>query len=241
MDNSTNELGFKIERKTGAGGVYSQIASVNFGVTNFSSTNLTANTEYFYRVRAYHDSGNSPFSSEASATTLSNAPPEFTAITNRTVNVGQIVAFTASATDTDQPPQTLTFTLLAGPTNATLNSGGAFSWRPWVTDADTTNAITVKVSDNGIPSLSATQSFFVMVNPLARPALSSVALNNNQINFSVDGDVGPDYSVEVSTNLVDWTTLFTTNSPPMPFQWMDENPAVLPLQFYRIKVGPPLP
>jgi hypothetical protein len=27
----------------------------------------------------------------------------------------------------------------------------------------------------------------------------------------------------------------------MPFQWTDTNSAALPAQFYRIKVGPPLP
>ena len=52
---------------------------------------------------------------------VSNTPPTLAAISNRTVNVGQTVAFTASATDTNQPPQTLTFTLLNGPTNATVN------------------------------------------------------------------------------------------------------------------------
>src|ERR1039457_4722841 len=48
----------------------------------------------------------------------SNAPPVLAAITNRTVNVGQTVAITASATDTNQPSQTLTFTLLAGATRS---------------------------------------------------------------------------------------------------------------------------
>src|ERR1019366_3830555 len=43
-----------------------------------------------------------------------NMPPVLAAISNQTVNVGQTVAFTASVTDTDQPPQTLTFALLAG-------------------------------------------------------------------------------------------------------------------------------
>ena len=91
-----------------------------------------------------------------------NTPPVLAAITNRTVNVGQTVAFTASATDTNQPPPTLTFALLAGATNATLNTNsGAFSFRPFVTQANSTNNFTLKVSDNGTPPLSATQSFSV--------------------------------------------------------------------------------
>ena len=52
------------------------------------------------------------------AVTPPNTPPTLAPIANQTVNVGQTVAFTASATDTDQPPQTLTFSLLSGATNA---------------------------------------------------------------------------------------------------------------------------
>jgi hypothetical protein len=173
---------------------------------------------------------------------ISNTAPVLAAISNWTVNAGQTVAFTASATDTDQPPQTLTFSLLSGPGNATLNTNtGAFSWRPQVTQANTTNSFTLKVADNGTPSLSATQSFTVTVNPLTLPSAVSLALSNGQFGFQVSGQAGPDYAVQVSSNLVDWSTLFITNSPPMPFQWTDTNAATLPARFYRIKVGPPLP
>src|SRR5208337_423057 len=135
------------------------------------------------------------------AITLPNTAPTLSPIANQTVNVGQTVAFTASATDTDQPPQTLIFALLAGTTNATLNTNsGAFYWRPQVTDASTTNLFTLDVADNGSPSMSATQSFTVTVNPLMQPALSSIGLSNGQIGFQVGGDTGPDYAVEGSTN-----------------------------------------
>ena len=46
---------------------------------------------------------------------LGNTPPVLAAISNYTVNVGQTVAFTASATDSNQPPPTLTFALFAAP------------------------------------------------------------------------------------------------------------------------------
>ncbi len=118
------------------------------------------------------------------AVTPPNTPPVLAAITNQTVNVGQTVAFTASATDTDQPPQTLTFALLAGATNATLNTNsGAFSFRPLVTQANSTNAFTLKVSDNGTPVLSATQSFSVVVNPLSAPAVGSCFNRGRTISF----------------------------------------------------------
>ena len=67
-DNADNETGFKIERKT-AGGSYSEIKIAEANATRFQDKNLSANTQYTYRVRAYNGSGNSAYSSEASATT----------------------------------------------------------------------------------------------------------------------------------------------------------------------------
>jgi hypothetical protein len=170
-----------------------------------------------------------------------NTPPTLAPITNQTVNVGQTVAFTASATDTDQPPQTLTFTLLAGATNATLNTNsGAFSFRPLATQANSTNSFTLKVSDNGTPPMSATQSFSVVVNPLSAPGISNISVAGVQFSFSVSGQSGPDYAIETSTNLTQWSSVFITNSPALPFNWTDAATSS-PVRFYRVKLGPPLP
>ena len=189
-------------------------------------------------------SGNSNYLGRTNALNqvVTNTPPVLAAITNRTVNVGQTVAFTASATDTDSPPQTLTFSLLAGATNATLAANsGAFSFRPLVTQANSTNSFTLKVSDNGVPSLSATQSFSVIVNPLSAPGISSrISFAFGQFSFSVSGQSGPDYAIESSTNLTQWSSVFITNSPVLPFNWADTNVAA-PQRFYRVKLGSPLP
>jgi regulation of enolase protein 1 (concanavalin A-like superfamily) len=172
---------------------------------------------------------------------LGNTPPVLAAISNYTVNVGQTVAFTASATDTDQPPQTLTFALLAGAANATLDTNsGAFSFRPLVTQANSTNNFALKVSDNGSPSMSDTQSFYVAVNPLSAPGVSNISFAFGQFSFNVNGQSGPDYAIETSTNLTQWSNIFITNSPMLPFNWTDTNSAA-PQQFYRVKLGPPLP
>jgi titin len=73
-DNSDNETGFKIERKK-SGGIYSQIAVVDDNITTYTSTGLSSNTKYYYRVRAYNSTGNSAYSNEDSATTM-DSPPE---------------------------------------------------------------------------------------------------------------------------------------------------------------------
>jgi hypothetical protein len=219
-----------------------------FGLTNFIGNNVYPS--YPISTNTVSGLGNSFTVSVPPYTIVellippapNNTPPVLSPIGNQTVNVGQTVAFTASATDTDSPPQTLTFSLVSGPGDATLNTNsGAFSWRPTVTSANTTNAFTLTVADNGSPILSATQSFSVTVNPLTQPTAGSIVLNNGQLGFQVSGQTGPDYAVQGSTNLTAWNTLFITNSPPMPFSWTDTNAAILPAQFYRIKVGPPLP
>jgi uncharacterized delta-60 repeat protein len=75
-DNSSNESGFKIERKTGIGGTYSQIATVGANVTTYSNTTgLDPSTQYCYRVRSYNANGDSPYSNESCATTPNNETP----------------------------------------------------------------------------------------------------------------------------------------------------------------------
>ncbi len=130
---------------------------------------------------------------------------------------------------------------MSGPTNASVNAGsGAFSFRPLVTQANSTNNFTVQVSDNGTPPLSATQSFYVAVNPLPLPQLASAGWSNGQFVLQVNGQAGPDYEIQTSTNLTQWSAVFTTNSPAMPFSWQDLA-ATNSAGFYRVVVGPPLP
>ncbi len=75
-DNSTNESGFKIERKQGAAGVYQEIAQVAAGNTAYTdNAGLAPNTQYFYRIRAYNAGGNSTYSNEDDGATLPATPP----------------------------------------------------------------------------------------------------------------------------------------------------------------------
>ena len=147
---------------------------------------------------------------------------------------------TNSATDPDVPVQTLTFNLLAAPTNAVFNTNnGVLTWRPLVTQTDTTNPFTVKVADNGAPSLSATQSFVVTVTNLVMPQLSTaLLLSGDQMVLQVIGASGPDYQIQTSTNLINWSAIFTTNSPVLPFAWTNSISG-LPINFFRVLVGPP--
>jgi len=84
-DNSSNEDGFKIERKIGALGTYSQIATVGANVTTYNNTGLTADTKYYYRVKAYNAAnGDSQYSNEdyAVTTVVSYTSPAWNYIYN---------------------------------------------------------------------------------------------------------------------------------------------------------------
>jgi pectate lyase len=171
-----------------------------------------------------------------------NTPPTLQPISDRTINVGYNLSITNNATDSDVPAQTLTYTLPTGPAGATINSSnGIVNWRPDVSFAGSVNAFSVVVIDSGSPNMSATQNFLVVINPVTSPGITSPVLNNGQIGFTVNGDVGPDYAVQNSSNLMNWNTLFITNPAVMPFTWSTNTAGNVPSQFYRIKVGPPLP
>lgn len=67
-DNSTDELGFNIERKQSTGS-FALIATVGANVTSYKDSSLLDNTTYCYRVNAFNDAGASPYTPEACATT----------------------------------------------------------------------------------------------------------------------------------------------------------------------------
>ena len=169
-----------------------------------------------------------------------NNPPTLAAIANQTINAGVTLLVTNVASDPDLPAQTLTFTLLAAPTNAALTTlnptNASVNWRPLVAQASSTNLFTVMVADNGTPSLSATNSFFITVNPASQPVLNSIALGN-QVSLSATGILGPDYTLLVSSNLISWQTLFTTYPAVMPVTFTDTNRSDA-ARFYRLQLGP---
>jgi hypothetical protein len=87
-DNSSNEDGFKLERKTGSGS-YGQIATVGAGVTSYTDTGLNPGDTYTYRVRAFNAVGDSGYSEEASETTAQTGPVRtFTTVEDAYVDAG---------------------------------------------------------------------------------------------------------------------------------------------------------
>lgn len=68
QDRSSNELGFKVERKQDAAGTYREIATVGENVTTYMDTEVREGASYHYRVRAYNLHGYSSYSEEICVT-----------------------------------------------------------------------------------------------------------------------------------------------------------------------------
>lgn len=65
-DNSNNETGFRIYRRT-LFGSYSLVATIGAGVDSYTDRDLSRRTTYYYQVVAYNAAGESPRSNTASA------------------------------------------------------------------------------------------------------------------------------------------------------------------------------
>lgn len=68
-DNADDESGFEIERSLNGNNQWASIAAVDPNVTSYPDTGLAAATTYFYRLLAYNNNGDSPYSNIDSATT----------------------------------------------------------------------------------------------------------------------------------------------------------------------------
>lgn len=129
-DNSNNETGFKLERKTGSAGTWSEIAgAIAANTGSFSNTGLTAGTTYFYRVRSYNSAGNSSYSNEASATTGTSGgslPANILNLTNWKITLP--IDGSDSGTDADEikQPQLATYSIDPYFKNNSTNTGVLF-------------------------------------------------------------------------------------------------------------------
>ena len=153
-----------------------------------------------------------------------NSAPILTLPTNQTIN--ELVLWTAYATavDTDSPPNTLTFELVSGPSGLTVSSNGLISWTPTEVQGPSTNPVTIRVFDDGVPSLSTTNSFTLTVNEVNSPPVLPVLTNLTTAgitmlvvtNTAIDSDIpansltyllltGPTNAVIDTNGIITWT------------------------------------
>ena len=167
--------------------------------------------------------------------------PTLAAISNYTVNPGQTVSFTASASDSNIN-KSLTFSLAGAPAAATIGpASGLFSWRTPVASAGTSNTLQVVVSDGSTPPLTASRTFVIVVNPLAPTIVTTVSASAGQFQLQAAGTIGPDYVLQANSTLTNsggWVNLATNTPSSSPFTLTDTNTAAFSNRYYRLLLGP---
>ncbi|MBL9168134.1 MAG: putative Ig domain-containing protein, partial [Verrucomicrobiales bacterium] len=135
-----------------------------------------------------------------------NLAPVLPALPDATmIHAGTTFTANLSATDSDLPANTLTYSLPTGPSDATLSPAGVVSWSAPVTAAGTVADFTVGVTDNGLPTASDNRSFQVQVT--GRLEILSSAQTGAQLEVTWRAIPGRIYRLIASDTLpaTEWT------------------------------------
>ena len=140
-----------------------------------------------------------------------------------------IVAINGNSTDITQ---TFTFT------NCVVSN----SITPWMTTSNISLAVQAPVAiinssfHYTLPAMSVVTFVGKIIG--APPVINSISLAGGKVDLLVSGPANFDYTLQTSTNLVDWQSVLTTNLSVFPFTLVDTNPPSKAAQFYRVQIGP---
>jgi hypothetical protein len=169
---STADVSMSIGANPGGGTLTgTTLQTASFGIATFAGLSITMpGTGYTLTARS---TGVTAATSDPFNVLQTNNPPVLDPIPDMGVSLGKSLTFTAHATDPDSPPQNLTFSLDPGaPANAHIDPvTGVFTLSSAKFGIYT---ITIRVTDNGIPPLSASRTFHVFV----APQVKTITLND---------------------------------------------------------------
>jgi YD repeat-containing protein len=157
-----------------------------------------------------------------------NRPPVLNAIPAQAVDEESQLTFTAVASDPDLPANTLQFSLDAGaPASAAIDpASGVFSWRPTEAQGPGQYSVVVRVTDNGQPALSDTETVSITVREVNRPPVlntippqgvdeqtqltftavaSDADLPANTLQFSLDAGAPASAAIDSASGVFTWT------------------------------------
>jgi len=202
----------------------------NTGVFSWTPTEVQGGATYPFTIGVSDNGSPTRTDSKSFNVTVAkvNSPPVITPVATRTSPEGTLISFTVSASDSDLPAQTLSFSLDPGaPAGALIDSAsGAFTWTPTEAQGPSTNPIVVRVTDNGLPNASATQVITLIVTEVNTPPtlinpgnltidegklftnLLQVVDNDlpiNRFTFVALGGVPSGFSVNSLSGLMTWT------------------------------------
>jgi polyisoprenoid-binding protein YceI len=168
---------------------------------------LSDNTTHYFVARAFDTSGNESGDSNE-VFYQPNRPPVFNTIGAKTLDEGQLLEFTISATDPDTG-DVLTYSGSNLPSGATFNAGTqTFSWTPDYTQAGTYPNVTFTVTDDGTPAESDSEAITITVTDVNRaPVLDPVG------DKTINEEHGLLFAVTASDPDGDSLTLTASNLP----------------------------
>ncbi|MBE0540185.1 MAG: hypothetical protein IH623_02260 [Verrucomicrobia bacterium] len=167
-----------------------------------------------------------------------NTAPVLSVPPDQIISRLQTLAVTNAVTDADVPTNALSFALVSGPDGMSVDvRTGVLTWTPNSSHGPSINLILVKVSDNGVPALSATNSFTVVALGTNRsPVLAEITdklvhagsvvtftnvatdpdLPMDTLTFSLGAGAPPGAGINPFTGIFTWATtdadMYTTNS-----------------------------
>lgn len=197
--------------------------------------------EYEVTVRVT-DAGDPPLSASAAfriqVREVNQSPvidplPEVAAVPGQEVNLH------LTASDPDEPPQQLTFALgETAPAGAAIDPvTGEFHWTV-PSEAAGQYLISIRVTDNGQPPLSAAAELTVRVQ-VSRPRLVGPSFDaQGRLLLRWEAQPGLRYVVETSEDLRQWTEQAVIEAAAASVAWLEPEPAPVRARFYRVVVRP---
>ena len=145
--------------------------------------------------------------------------------------------------DTAAPPNTLTFELVSGPTSLTVNPEGLISWTPQHEQSPSTNTVVVRTFDDGMPTLSTTNSFVVIVVPTEpdpRPVIEAITISNGVVTVTWTAVAGGDYKLQYRETLggTNWSDVPPNLVATGTKASLTDTVGVAAQRFYRVALLP---
>jgi len=206
-DASSNEDGFKVERKTGSTGAYGQLASVAANTTGYVDGAVTAGTTYCYRVRAYNSAGDSAYTNEACA-----APVSATLYTVAVTKAGAGSGTVASSPSAINCGSTCSASVASGTSvalSATPASGSTFTG--WTGACTGTGGCALVVNANkSLTATFATSTAATYTLTLAKSGTGSGTVTSSPTGITCGTDCTQSYSSGTTVTLTAATATGST-------------------------------